>query len=99
MSEENKIPKGKGKWHGGKGSARKESDQKKYNDGWDRIFGKNKKDNESNHDKDKEASKLSLTNNNKQNMSLADLLDSKYRSTYKNNGKYQRNNIAGYKQL
>ena len=47
MSEENKIPKGKGKWHGGKGSARKESDQKKYNDGWDRIFGKNKKDNES----------------------------------------------------
>ena len=33
----------KGKWHGGKGSARKESDQNKYNDGWDRIFG-NKKD-------------------------------------------------------
>ena len=36
----------KGKWHGGKGSARKESDQDKYNDGWERIFGK--KDNKSN---------------------------------------------------
>lgn len=31
-----------GKWHGGKGSARKDSDQKKYEDGWDRIFGKKK---------------------------------------------------------
>lgn len=28
-------------WHGGKGSARrKENDQSKYADGWDRIFGK-----------------------------------------------------------
>jgi hypothetical protein len=34
----------KGKWHGGKGSARKQSDQDKYNDGWDRIFGKKQKD-------------------------------------------------------
>lgn len=46
MSEENKpIAPSHGKWHGGKGSARKESDQKKYEDGWDRIFG-NKKKNE-----------------------------------------------------
>ena len=32
----------KGKWHGGKGSARKQSDEKKYADGWERIFGKGK---------------------------------------------------------
>ena len=46
MSEnkENKNQASKGKWHGGKGSARKESDQDKYNDGWERIFGKGKKD-------------------------------------------------------
>ena len=30
-------------WHGGKGSARrKDNNQTKYEDGWDRIFGKNK---------------------------------------------------------
>jgi len=34
----------KGKWHGGKGSARKQSNEKKYADGWERIFGKTKKD-------------------------------------------------------
>ena len=34
----------KGKWHGGKGSARKQSNEKKYDDGWERIFGKTKKD-------------------------------------------------------
>ena len=37
MSEE----KSSGKWHGGKGSAvRKTSDQTKYADNYDRIFGK-----------------------------------------------------------
>jgi len=37
MSEE----KSNGKWHGGKGSAvRKTSDQTKYADNYDRIFGK-----------------------------------------------------------
>ena len=37
MSEE----KSSGKWHGGKGSAvRKTSDQNKYADNYDRIFGK-----------------------------------------------------------
>ena len=37
MSEE----KSTGKWHGGKGSAvRKTSDQNKYADNYDRIFGK-----------------------------------------------------------
>ena len=31
-------------WHGGKGDApRKQSDQKAYEDGWDRIFGKKEK--------------------------------------------------------
>ena len=45
MVEEKKDTKpDKGKWRGGKGSARKESDQDKYNDGWDRIFGKKEKD-------------------------------------------------------
>lgn len=38
MSEENST----GKWHGGKGSAvRKTSDQTKYANNYDRIFGKN----------------------------------------------------------
>lgn len=32
-------------WHGGKGSApRKNSDQKTYEDNWEKIFGKNKQD-------------------------------------------------------
>ncbi len=32
-------------WHGGKGSApRKNSDQKTYEDNWEKIFGKHKKD-------------------------------------------------------
>ena len=35
----------KGQWHGGKGSARrKDTSQTKYEDGWERIFGKGKKD-------------------------------------------------------
>ena len=37
------VPKGHGKWHGGKGSAPKQSDQDKYADNWDKIF---KKDND-----------------------------------------------------
>lgn len=47
MSEENKTPStdttsDKGKWHGGKGSlTRKGSSKKKFDDGWERIFGKN----------------------------------------------------------
>ncbi len=31
-------------WHGGKGSGRRGSDDKKYADNWDLIFGKNKKE-------------------------------------------------------
>ena len=34
------IPKGHGAWHGGKGSVAKDSDQKKYADNYDAIFGK-----------------------------------------------------------
>jgi len=34
------IPKGHGKWHGGKGSAPKQSDHSKYTDNYDKIFGK-----------------------------------------------------------
>jgi len=30
------------KWHGGKGSKQRPTDLKKYNDNWDRIFGKKK---------------------------------------------------------
>jgi hypothetical protein len=30
-----------GKWHGGKGDGRrKKADDRKYREGWDRIFGK-----------------------------------------------------------
>ena len=33
-----------GSWHGGKGSARRQSsNQKLYEEGWERIFGKDKK--------------------------------------------------------
>ena len=33
-----------GSWHGGKGSARRQSSsQKLYEEGWERIFGKDKK--------------------------------------------------------
>jgi len=36
----------KGNWHGGKGSLeRKGFNKTAYDDGWERIFGKNKKDN------------------------------------------------------
>ena len=33
------IPKGHGGWHGGKGSVAKDSNNKKYADNWDKIFG------------------------------------------------------------
>lgn len=45
MSKDKTADKGHGKWHGGKGSARKQSDQQKYADNWEKIFGKNKKNN------------------------------------------------------
>ena len=31
------------KWHGGKGSNRRPEDKKKFDDNWDKIFGKPKK--------------------------------------------------------
>lgn len=33
-------------WHGGKGSARRDSDEQAYRDNWDKIFGKHKRDTE-----------------------------------------------------
>lgn len=30
----------KSNWHGGKGSGRRGSDDKKYSDNWEKIFGK-----------------------------------------------------------
>ena len=33
-------------WHGGKGSARRDSNEQAYRDNWDRIFGEHKKDTE-----------------------------------------------------
>ena len=37
------IPKdGHGKWHGGKGSARKDKNNSKYADNWDKIWGNKK---------------------------------------------------------
>lgn len=38
-----------GKWHGGKGSHQRPTDKKKYDENWDRIFGKK----EDNKDKEK----------------------------------------------
>ena len=29
-------------WHGGKGSKQRPTDKKKFDENWDRIFGKNK---------------------------------------------------------
>lgn len=37
-----------GEWHGGKGSKRRNSNDKAYADGWDKIFGKGKKTKEKN---------------------------------------------------
>jgi hypothetical protein len=36
----------KGAWHGGKGSRYRAVDQQKYNENWERIFGKKKKPSE-----------------------------------------------------
>ena len=33
-----------GQWHGGKGSVRRQPNKTKYDEGWERIFGKKKKD-------------------------------------------------------
>ncbi len=41
MSE--KIKKSKGSWHGGKGSIQKPSNQEKYAENYDKIFGRKKK--------------------------------------------------------
>ena len=41
-----------GQTHGGKGSATRPTDKKKYEDNWDAIFGKKKKDKQ---DKDKKS--------------------------------------------
>lgn len=41
-------------WHGGKGSKiRKSSDMKKYEQGWDRIFGRKKIDDKSSEESSK----------------------------------------------
>ena len=37
------IPKGHGKWHGGKGSTPKQSDHQKYTENYDKIFGRKDK--------------------------------------------------------
>tara|TARA_B100000965_G_scaffold86851_1_gene70343 strand:+ start:1437 stop:1583 length:147 start_codon:yes stop_codon:yes gene_type:complete len=34
----------KGKWHGGKGSIQKPTDQNKYAEAWEKIFGEKRKD-------------------------------------------------------
>lgn len=50
---ETKIPKGHGKWHGGKGSIQKDHDHDKYAQAWEKIFGKKDKNNhKSNNPKD-----------------------------------------------
>ena len=43
MSEEKKKKTSKGKWHGGKGSIQKPTDQDKYAENYDKIFNKKKK--------------------------------------------------------
>lgn len=34
----------KGQWHGGKGSLQRQPNKTAYDEGWERIFGKGKKD-------------------------------------------------------
>jgi hypothetical protein len=41
------------KWHGGKGSKTRPTDKKKYDDNYDRIFGKKKENEASNTKKQK----------------------------------------------
>jgi len=43
IMSDNKIPKSKGKWHGGKGSVQKPTNQDKYSENYDKIFGKKDK--------------------------------------------------------
>ena len=40
---ETKIPKGHGKWHGGKGSIQKDHDHDKYAQEWEKIYEKKDK--------------------------------------------------------
>ena len=40
MSEEKKKKTSKGKWHGGKGSIQKSTNQDKYSENYDKIFNK-----------------------------------------------------------
>ena len=42
MTEKKKDKSSKGQWHGGKGSIQKSTDQEKYADAWEKIFGKDK---------------------------------------------------------
>jgi hypothetical protein len=44
MVEDKEIGKSHGKWHGGKGSARKDKDNSKYAENWEKIFGNKKKE-------------------------------------------------------
>ena len=44
MSEEKKEKSSKGKWHGGKGSIQKPTNQDKYAEAWEKIFGEKRKD-------------------------------------------------------
>lgn len=51
MSEENKKSSDKsekGQWHGGKGSIQRQPNKTAYDEGWERIFGKDKKDKSNN---------------------------------------------------
>ena len=43
IMSDNKIPKSKGKWHGGKGSVQKPVNQDKFSENYDKIFGKKDK--------------------------------------------------------
>ena len=40
IMSDNKIPKSRGKWHGGKGSVQKPVNQDKFSENYDKIFGK-----------------------------------------------------------
>jgi len=42
MVEDTKPEKSNGQWHGGKGSVQKPSNQDKYAENWDKIFGNKK---------------------------------------------------------
>lgn len=40
------------RWHGGKGSRYRKVDQQKYNENWERVFGKNKEINSTSDNED-----------------------------------------------